>query len=112
MQTPLPQNPLNYLSRFDSRWLLVQTLETEGEAIMIHAEAMENRRIEIANVDGVFDDVVGVIIRRAVADTPFHSTARDPCAEAAPVVISSCADFSLTVNSATKFTAPDDKRIF
>ena len=75
------------MCRLNSGGFMVETLKAEGEAVVIHAEAVEDGGVEIADVDGVVDDVVGVIIGRAVADATFHSTAGDPCAETATVVI-------------------------
>ena len=79
---------------------------------MIHPEAVENGGIEIADVDGIFDDVVGVIIGHAVAGASFDTTASDPCAEAAAVVIAARTELPLAVDGAAKLAAPNNQRIF
>ena len=38
----------------------------ESEALVIHAQHVEDRRVEIADVDGILHDVVGEVIGRTV----------------------------------------------
>jgi len=57
-----PQYPLHHLRRDDAGGFLVEALEAEGEAVVIHAEAVEDGGVEVADVDGVLDDVVGVVV--------------------------------------------------
>ncbi len=106
------EDSCDYFRGLDSGGFLVETLETEGEFVMIHAEAMEDGSVEIADVDRVFDDVVGVVIGHAVAGAGLDATARDPHAKAAAMVIPSAAKFSLAVNGASEFAAPDHKGVF
>lgn len=47
---------------FDARKLLIESLVLVREAIVIDAEEMENRSLEIAYVYRVADDVVSKII--------------------------------------------------
>ena len=91
---------------------MIEALEAESETVVIHTEAVEDGSVEIADVDGVFEDVVGIVIGEAVADASLYSAAGDPCTEAAAVVIASCTDFSLAVNGAPEFSSPDDQRVF
>ena len=73
---------------------------------------MQNGGVEVADVNGVFDDIVGVIIGGTVTDSAFHSAAGNPCTEAASVVIASFAEFSLAIDGASEFTTPDHECIF
>ncbi len=91
---------------------MVEALEAEGEAIVIHAEAFEDGGIEVADVNGVFNDVVGVVVGGAVADARFDSATRNPHAETATMVVAACAELPLAINGASKFTAPDNKGVF
>jgi hypothetical protein len=74
------QNPLHHMGRFHAGRFLVEALE--AEAVVVHAEAVEDGGVEVADVDGVFNDLVGVVVGDAVAGSGFHSAAGEPCAEA------------------------------
>ena len=81
---------------------------------MIETELVEDRRVEVADVDGVFDDVVGEIIGLAVAEAGFHAGAGHPHAEAAWVVVAAIIvglERALRIDRAAEFPAPDDKRV-
>ena len=48
------------------------------ELFVIEAEQVQDRRLHIVNVDGIFDDVKTEFIRRTVADARLHAAAREP----------------------------------
>lgn len=54
------------------------TLETVSESGVIESEAMENRRLQVVDVDGVFGDVEAEVVGRAVNNTWLDSTACHP----------------------------------
>jgi hypothetical protein len=99
------------VSGFDAGWFLVESLEAKGKAIVIHSEAVEDGGVEVADVDGIFGDVVGKVVGLSVADTAFDAAAGQPEAEAAAVVVAAGANLSLAVNGASKLATPDDKRV-
>lgn len=96
----------------DSGGFLVEALELEGETVVIHAEAVENGGIQVSDVNGIFDDVVGIIVGGSVAGAWLGAATGDPHAEAPAVVISAGSQFALAVDRAAEFTAPDDQGIF
>ena len=57
---------LNHPSRFNTRQSLVEPLVTIREAFVVEPEQRQDRRVEVVNGDGVFDDVVGEIVGLAV----------------------------------------------
>ena len=105
------QYPLHHLRGGDSGGLLVEALEAESEAVVIHAETVEDGGVEVADVDRVLDDVVGVVVGEAVAGAGLGAAAGDPCAEAAAVVVAARAKFPLAVDRAAKLAAPDDESV-
>src|ERR1043166_771973 len=54
----------------------VAALETIRELFVIDAEAVHHRRVQVVNVNGVFDDVVTVVVRLAVSDARLDAAAR------------------------------------
>ena len=56
----------------------VATLKTIGELLVIDAEAMENGRILIMNVNRILDHVVAIVIRFAISDAAFNAAASHP----------------------------------
>jgi len=100
------------MSWFYTGWFVIQALEAEGETIVIHTEAVKYRGVQVADVNGVLDDVVGIVVGDSVAHAGFYSAASDPCAEAATVVITSSSNLSLAVDCAPEFATPYDECIF
>jgi len=74
----LGQDIFNNVRLFYSRKALVQPLILEGELVVIDPQLVQNRGIHVTNVDGVFDDVVAMIISLTVFETAFYSGASHP----------------------------------
>ena len=75
---------------------------------------MQDRRVEIVDVDRVFGDVVAEVVGLAVSDPAFDPATCHPHAEVswmmvATVVVSR--ESTLAVDGASELTAPDDQRI-
>jgi hypothetical protein len=51
---------------FDAREFEVEPLEAVGEAFVIDAEEVQGSGVEVADVDGILDDVVGEFVRFAI----------------------------------------------
>ncbi len=71
----------------DTGQLLIQALKAVRKPLVIDTQLMKNRRVHIANMNRVFQDVVTVIIRLTVLDTRFKSSSGKPGREATAVVI-------------------------
>ena len=107
------QHSLHHLRRLDSGEALIQALVGEGEAVVGDAHAVEDRRVEVVQVDGVFDDVVAEVVGLAVGGAAFHAAAGHEHREAFRVVVAAVVvggELALRINGATKFAAPDDER--
>jgi hypothetical protein len=65
----------------DVSQLQVQALETEGQFLVIDAEAVENRRVQIPDMHRVADDVSGEFVRLAINDAGFDAPAGQPHGE-------------------------------
>ena len=50
----------------NARELLIQALVFEAKMLVVEAEQVEHGRVEVADVDGIFHDVVGEIVGLAV----------------------------------------------
>ena len=110
----------------------ISPLVAVGQLSVVNSQKMQNGRIEIMNVHragcpGLFGrlrkdwvsmlirNVVPEVVRSSVADSRFDAAAGHPDGKASWVVISAVIlrrQVALAVNGTTKFTAPDDERIF
>ena len=93
---------------------LIETQVFVGEAFVVDAQSPEDCSVEVVDVHGIFDDVVGEIICLAIFKSRFESTARHPHGKAtsmmvAPMVV--LGQFSLRINGSSKFTSTDHDRI-
>ena len=83
----------------------------EVELLVIDTETIEDRRIEIADVNGVFRYVVTEVISFAVDGSSFDACAGHPHCVATWVMISSVVRFgerALAIDRTAEFAAPDD----
>src|SRR5436309_1768044 len=93
-----------------ARELLIQSLILEDEFVVINAQLMQNRRVKVADMDGVLDDVVRHLIRLPVNKARLHSAPGQPHAEAARMMVPAIvflSEAALAINRAPKFTAPN-----
>ena len=65
----------------------VAALEAVGEPRVVDAQAVQDRGVEVVDVDGVSDDVVAVVVGLAVGDAGLDAAAGQPHREAAAVVV-------------------------
>lgn len=80
---------------------------------MVKAEEVQHGGVPVAEVDGVFDNVVGEVIGLAMNNAAFDATATHPDGVTAGVVVASIVFFgesALGINRATELAAPDDER--
>src|SRR5262249_53452724 len=92
----------------------VTALKAIGQLLVIDAHAMQSGRIEVVDVDRVLDDVVAEIVSLTVADAGLDAAAGHPDRVAAAMMIPTVIlllEFSLAIDGATEFTAPDHERV-
>ena len=93
---------------------LVEAQVAVGKALMIDTEGLEHGSIEVIYMHGVFQNVVGVIIGKAVFHSCLESASCNPCGEATSVVVTPVAvlgQLALGVNRTPEFTTEDDNGI-
>src|SRR5438105_4957049 len=56
----------------------IATGVAEGELRVIKAQQMQDRRVEVVNVDGVLDRFVAVVVAAAVREAALHARAGEP----------------------------------
>ena len=81
------QNSLDRRVLLDAGEPHVQALEFEGQAAMIDAQAVQDRGVEVVNVDGVLDDVVTEVVGLAVDDAGLDAPAGEPDGEALGMMV-------------------------
>src|SRR5580698_2754740 len=59
---------LHYACRDRAGEFLIEALELVGEPVVVDAKAVKDCRVEVAHGNGVFDDVVAVVVGLAVSD--------------------------------------------
>ncbi len=93
----------------------IEALETVAEAVVFEAEQVQDGGVEVADVEGVFDDVVGEVVGFAIDGAAFGTAAGHPHGEAAGVVVATVVvsgEAALGVDGAAEFAAPDDEGVF
>ena len=91
----------------------VTALEAISESLVIDSELVKNCGVHISNMNGIFENIVGVVIRLAVFDSWPDSTAREPRGKATAMVVSAVIRFrqrSLRIDGASEFPAPENER--
>ena len=92
---------------------VVAALEAEGQAFVIEAKAMQQRGVQVMDVDRIAGDVVAEVVGLAESLATADAAAGEPHAEAARVVIAAevgGGQFALAVGRAAELAAPDDQR--
>src|SRR6185503_275283 len=100
--------------RLDAGEPLVEALEAVAEPLVIEAKQVEERRLEVADVHRILDDVVGEIVRLTVGHAAPDAAAGHPQREAARVVVSPVVlwgELPLAVHGAPELSSPDDQRV-
>ena len=93
---------------------MVPPLVLERQFGVVDPQAMEDRGVQVMDVDGVSSDVVTEVVGRAVSDAGLDASAAEPDREAAwmvvaPVILSGqCA---LAIDGPAEFAAPDDQGV-
>ena len=75
---------------------------------MIQAETMQDRGVQVVDVDAILDGVQADVVGRAVADAALDAAAGHPDREAVGIVIAAVA--ALAHRRAAELAAPDHQR--
>src|SRR5688572_30183863 len=86
----------------------------KGEFLVIDAELMEDGGLEIVNVHGIVDHVVGEIVRLAVGEARLETAPGEPHGETTRMVVAAVIgrrQLALGVTRTTELAAPNDDGI-
>ena len=86
----------------------VAAAEAEGQALVVDAEQVQHRGVQVVNLDLVLDGFVAVIVGGAVDRAAFDAAAGQPDGEAKRVVIAAVGP--LGEGRAAELAGPDDQR--
>ena len=85
----------------------VAAAEAVGQPLVIHAQEMQDRRVQVVDLDLVFDGVITVVVGGAVDRAALDSAAGHPHGEAIGVVVAAVGP--LGHRGAAELAAPDDQ---
>src|SRR4051794_36104132 len=106
---PLRDDPLHYFP-VDVREAIVAPAEEVGEPGVVEAHEVEEGRVQVVDVDLIFDSVPAELIRGAVNLAAPDAPAGQPHGEAKRVMLA--AIVVLGGWGAAEFAAPDHQRVF
>ena len=86
----------------------------ERQAFVIDAEAIQDRCVQVVDVNRIFDDVVAEVVGLAVNDSGPNAAARHPFCVTPRMMIASVVRLgksALAVDRSPKLATPDDERV-
>src|SRR5947209_17985107 len=93
----------------------ISSLKAVRQPLVIQAEQVKNRRLEVVDMHGILGDVEAEIVCRAVDQAGFDAAAGEPDCEGLGVMIAAEAALEdrvvLNHRGAAEFAAPDNKRV-
>src|SRR5262245_41279988 len=110
----LRQKLLNDMGRLDAGEPLIEAQMAYGEALVIEPQKLQDRRVPVAQMNGVFDDVIREVVGLAVNHAAFDAAAAHPDRKAPRVMVASVillGEPALRINRPAKFAAPNDQRL-
>ena len=93
------------MCRLNSGGFVVEALEAEGEAVVIHAEAVEDGGVEVADVDGVFDRLGAMVVGASMRMPSAEAASGHPDRESLMIVVA--AVVLAAVGGAAEFASPE-----
>ena len=87
----------------------VATAEAVGQALVIDAQEVKHRRVEVVDFDFVLDGVIAVVVGRAVDRPPFDPRAGQPHREPERIVVAPVGP--LGHRRPAELASPQDKRL-
>ena len=64
------------------------SLKFISQLLMIDTQAMQDRGLQVMDVDRIFDDIVAVVVRLAIDDSSLHAASSQPHREATRMMVS------------------------
>ena len=86
----------------------VAAVQVIGHPAVVEAQQVEDRGVQVGDLDAVFDGVIAQLVGGAVSLAAFDAAAGQPQAEALLVVVAAIA--SLADRGPAEFASPDDER--
>src|SRR6266481_843825 len=77
-----------------------------SQPLMIHAEDVQNGRMQIVDVHALLHSEIAVVVGRAVSGTPFYAAARHPHRIAVGIVVATVS--GLRNRRAAEFSTPNN----
>ena len=109
---PVSDELFDHPRGLDAGQALVEPLVAEGEPLMVEAQEPEHGGVEVVDVHGVLDDVVGELVGFAVDGPGPRAAAGHPHGEAAGVMVAAVvvvAQAALRIDRPAELAAPDDE---
>src|SRR5262245_37149185 len=106
----LRQEFLDDSGRFDAGELGVEALELEGQPLVVEADQMQERGVQVADVDAVLHGVEAEFVALAKRQTAFDAAAGQPHREGVGMMVTAVGA-ALDHRRATEFAAPNDERL-
>jgi len=109
----LRQQGLHHLA-MHVRQPVVSALELERQPLVVDAQQVEQRRLQIMNVNPVRGNVVAELVGRTVAHARLHPAAGEPNREAARMVVATVIvgrQSTLAINRPPELPSPNDQRV-
>ena len=102
---------VDYLRVFNSGKSLIESLRLVGESFMVDTQQVERRGMEVANMNGIFDDIVRKVVCLAIDGSGFGTAACHPHRKAPWMMIAPVVFFchsTLRVDCSAEFAAPNN----
>ena len=104
----------DHAASLNSGEALIQALVRKAETLVVDSQLMKHRRVEVANVDWIFGDVVAEVIGFTVADTTLDTATSHPGRETTRVMVAAVVvpiRIALRVSRTSEFSRKHDERI-
>ncbi len=109
--TPELDNLADRLGAFDAHQLLVQAAVEVAQPVRIQPELMQDRGMEVLDVETVLDGVVAQLVGLADAGPALDPAAGHPHREAVGVMVATSPLGELRGRLAAELAAPDNQRL-
>src|SRR5436190_6262707 len=93
----------------------ISSLKTVRQLRVVDSQAVQQRGVQVVHVDGIFGDVVAIIVGLTVTDSrPDASSCQPDCRTVGMMVASVITpfEFSLGVSRPSEFSSPDHECVF
>ena len=87
----------------------VSSAESIRQFCVVNAEQVQHRRVQVVNLDSVFNDLITELVGRSVSDSAFHATASHPDRESVRIMVSAIRP--LSKRGPPELALPDNQRV-